>query len=856
LDYFKAMGVLTNVSFEEPINTVYILAPTTVGGRIQVIDYGSAQTTDLNTISGSLATVETINAHGSERTSIDGSGSILDLVLDRVFLHADDAVSESISSFKAPGGFIGNSVSLLAAEISGSTYLYVANLTGSGISSYSVDASGSVTFLADYSDTSETYGKGISTMARVTVAGNEYLYSGSSLEHGLDVYSINSNGELSLVESVGPKQLLPVSNISQIVPVVVDGHTYLIVASSGSSSISILEVHPNGGVSVTDHVIDTQNTRFENVTTLRVIQKDGMTFVLASGSDDGISLFVFVPGGKLVYLDTIVDSTTTGLSDISTFEVVQVGDDTQIFITSGSEPGVTVINIDLSSLGSVINSTLEHAEGTENDDLMMIAGNGQLDGGAGNDIICDGGGVNTLTGGSGSDTFVLTEDGNVDTITDFTPGEDRIDLTFIKSYRDISQLDIKYTSDGAVITFGDEILNIHTASGEPLSPSDVENMLRENITRSSVTLGVAAALSQTIVGSDLADNLSGTDEEDLMQGYNGNDTLRGGGGDDVIYGGSGGDTLHGGDGHDKLYGGKNNDTLYGDSGDDYLKGHSGNDHLRGGAGKDLLKGGSGKDLLEGEDGDDVLYGNSGNDKFYGGTGDDKLYGGSGKDKLYGGKGDDYLKGHSGNDYLKGHSGDDYLRGGTGKDLLKGGSGNDRLEGEDGDDILHGNSGNDVFYGGAGNDKLYGGSGADKLYGGKGDDYIKGHSGDDYLKGHSGHDRLRGGSGEDLLKGGSGNDRLEGEDGDDILHGESGDDLLMGGAGDDTFVFVDNWGDDTITDFNVAGNEILDFSDISEIENMSDLTITYGQTDTVIEFGSNSITLEGTTATLQIDDFGF
>ena len=161
-----------------------------------------------------------------------------------------------------------------------------------------------------------------------------------------------------------------------------------------------------------------------------------------------------------------------------------------------------------------------------------------------------------------------------------------------------------------------------------------------------------------------------------------------------------------------------------------------------------------------------------------------------------------------------------------------------IEGTNGDDDIYIGKGDSVLFGRDGDDTLSGGIGDDKLYGGKDDDYIKGHSGDD---------RLRGGTGDDLLKGGSGNDILEGEDGNDTLEGNSG---------DDTFVFVGNWGDDTITDFDVAGNEILDFSDIAAITSMSDLIIDYGATDTVIEFGDNSITLVATVATLQVDDFIF
>ncbi len=58
--------------------------------------------------------------------------------------------------------------------------------------------------------------------------------------------------------------------------------------------------------------------------------------------------------------------------------------------------------------------------GTGNDDLRGDAGADNLNGNAGNDL---------LTGGLGNDTFVKSNDGSVDTITDFSEGFDQIDIS-------------------------------------------------------------------------------------------------------------------------------------------------------------------------------------------------------------------------------------------------------------------------------------------------------------------------------------------------------------------------------------------------------------------------------------------
>ncbi len=240
-------------------------------------------------------------------------------------------------------------------------------------------------------------------------------------------------------------------------------------------------------------------------------------------------------------------------------------------------------------------------------------------------------------------------------------------------------------------------------------------------------------------------------------------------------------------------------------GDGYL-------HLWGSDTADVLTGGLSDDLLEGNEGNDTLSGNDGNDTLYGGDGNDILYGENGSDQIYGG------------------SGDDTLYGGADSDTLYGAVGADDLRGEDGNDTLRGHAGDDTLRGGTGEDTLYG---------------------------NSDNDTLRGGANGDVLQGGNGNDVLEGQNGHDRLNGGGGDDIMTGGSGRDVFVFDDNFGNDTITDFDFAANEVLDFSAHSGINTIDDLTITYDASNAVITIASGaSVTLEGVTGGLSNDDFIF
>ncbi|MEL6379914.1 MAG: choice-of-anchor Q domain-containing protein [Pseudomonadota bacterium] len=267
------------------------------------------------------------------------------------------------------------------------------------------------------------------------------------------------------------------------------------------------------------------------------------------------------------------------------------------------------------------------------------------------------------------------------------------------------------------------------------------------------------------------------------------------------------------DGDDMLIGTAFGDMLDGLAGDDVVTGLAGVDQLSGGLGFDLLIGGGGADTLMGGANADNLFGDAGADVLFGDAGFDRLFGGTDNDGLFGGDDDDALFGEFGNDTLDGQDGDDRLFGGAGFDTLLGNDGNDQLAGDANADNL---------FGGAGNDTLLGGQGLDRLFGELGND---------------------------VLDAGIGNDVIFAGAGFDTLIGGEGDDRLFGNFNWDIFVFADNFGNDTIFDFDVANAfERIDLSGVTGIIDFTDLLDNHlsenANGDAVITDGTNSITVLG------------
>ena len=683
--------------------------------------------------------------------------------------------------------------------------------------------------------------------------GKTYVVAGSSAGNIINAYELRSDGTLRQTGGIGHGNATGMFSPRDAVVLNVGAQTYVIVSGAESSSLTSFRFAPDGRLVPVDHVIDELSTRFQGVTAMTTVTIEGRSLLIVGGADDGITIFVVLPNGKLLYLDTVVDNDAMSLADVSAISATVVDGKVVIFVGSATETGITQLVYDPGAVGETRGVPAGRYQAGAGDDIIVATpGTTFIDGGAGNDTLVAGIDPITLRGGAGADVYVLSAPRGRILIDGYDTRHDRIDLSHVPGLRSMYGVTVAQTSTGATLRYGNTVVEIRAADGRPINPSHFTDAAFPTAhydprylttviygadggqriqadPGGSVVFGGRGA--DTIMGSLNGDFLSGGGGNDVILGRAGNDTLHGDdgndsidgmNGDDVIDGGPGNDTLRGGAGNDTIHGGPGNDLIFGSAGTDLLYGDDGADTINGGPGADTIYGGEGNDLLRGDDGNDRIYGEGGHDRILGGLGNDWLHGGDGNDTLAGGPGNDTLYGGNGNDVLSGGFGDDLLDGGPGNDTLWGGAGNDRMFGGTGNDSLFGEDGDDLMSGGAGDDRLHGGNGADTINGDAGNDTIMGNAGNDLLDGGAGDDRIYGnegddtifgGAGNDFLMGNEGNDRIFGGDGHDTLFGGAGNDYLSGGAGNDRL--VGGAGHDTLNGddgndilFGEAGNDLL------------------------------------------------
>ncbi len=316
----------------------------------------------------------------------------------------------------------------------------------------------------------------IADLINITVDGTTYLVAGSTEEGGISTFTIDAGGNAHLVDAIGAKEGLWLSGLDSLTATEANGTSYIIVASTLSSSISVVRINPMGVMFVTDHITDTLGTRFDNIDAIDSFTVNGRGFIVAGGSDDGLTLLEIMPDGKLLEHDSIENQNGWTLENITAIQTAVFNGEVQVFAAGSRVSGIMQFTIPTDTLATPINgdSGNNTLSGTALDDLIYGgAGNDTLHGNGGDDILFGGSGLDQLYGGAGADVFIIDSGPDQDQIRDFELGLDRIDLSRWSMVYDPSDLIITSHAGGATVQFGDLSLDIMTDDGSTLTAADL-----------------------------------------------------------------------------------------------------------------------------------------------------------------------------------------------------------------------------------------------------------------------------------------------------------------------------------------------------------------------------------------------
>ncbi len=804
---------ISDLELVEQGGRVLLYTATRAGGGVMALDVTGAMTVvDLESLTPGAAlpaeaVLETLVVNGAPHLVVTGGNTA------GVMAYCLGGDGSLAAPLQLPGSLSGALAAQSVVQIGGQTFFYAARSGESTIHTYSVAANGAMTLVGSRVLDGTYPGVDISSLIPVTVGGNRFMVSLSLDADVVRTFPFLANGALGNPRAIGAPNGLGIGDPSDVAVVETGGTTYLVVASAGSSSLSVLAVGADGSMTVADHVIDTLDTRFQGVQAVATATVGDRVFVIAGGGDEGLTVMTLTPEGRLLLCGQLLQTPGVMLDNLTAITTRVVGGMIEVYVT-GEGTGITRLELDPGTLTPIqTGSPVAAVMGGTSASDMILGGDGDetILGDQGADILSDGAGQDLLFGGAGADTFVLTADGAVDVIADFQLGIDRVDLSAWGSIYSMAALTLAATPTGVRITYREEVLELRTPNGQPIWPGSLQ-------LRDIVSLWHLLPVS--------------FDPENLIYGTNQIDYLQGGSGDDLFMVSAGADTLEGGAGFDTILLSRataavrlNLESQNHNSGIATGQVYVSIEGIVGSAYSDQLTGDSQNNRIDGSDGNDRLNGGLGNDSLIGGNGNDTLLGGWGADQIEGGLGRDRISfresatglrvdlGQPGRNSGEA-AGDTYL----GIEDVEGSGYNDTLGGDglanqifglEGDDVIEGSTGNDTLFGGEGNDRLNGGTGADRLYGGNGFDVASydtatgavwidltnmalalGEAAGDIFLSIEGFiltnlpDSFSGTDAAEIVVGGGGADTLIGGGGADTLNGGAGSDRLEGGLGRD------------------------------------------------------------------------
>ncbi|MBV1865193.1 MAG: lactonase family protein, partial [Rhodobacteraceae bacterium] len=289
------------------------------------------------------------------------------------FFTLGDNGSLSGPSSDGESGISGEGIGLNETVVIGAnTYVFVQSYGGQTLTAYVLGNNQRLSKLQELNDNDASFLGDISALSHWRIGTNSFLFVASAFDAGLSVYRIGNDGHLTLQDTVEPEDGSGFAKAQDLTSFEVEGRAFVVMASAGSSSLTVYRVADNGNLSEVDHLIDTLDTRFQNASLVEAFSFEGRQFLVAAGSDDGITVLEVLAGGVLRVEASLADTYGITLDNVSGVAVEIFGGVPVLYVSSSTDHGFTRIELDIVPPPQIIKGTplADNLVGTDGDDRI------------------------------------------------------------------------------------------------------------------------------------------------------------------------------------------------------------------------------------------------------------------------------------------------------------------------------------------------------------------------------------------------------------------------------------------------------------------------------------------------------
>jgi 6-phosphogluconolactonase (cycloisomerase 2 family) len=237
-------------------------------------------------------------------------------------------------------------LSLTTATVGGNTYLFTTGFNDDAVGVFAIAGDGTLSNVFNVADDAALLLDGARALTAADVNGTTYLFVAGGRDNGISSFSVASDGTLTNVENIVDTATLELDNATTLTTAVVNGTTYLFVGGFDDDGVSVFSVANDGTVTNVDNVADDSSLLLDGTSSLTTSVVEGTTFLFVTGlADDGVSTFIVANDGSLTNVGNQVDDVSTFLNGHYSTVTIAVGGTTYLYAMGDFEDGISVFAV-------------------------------------------------------------------------------------------------------------------------------------------------------------------------------------------------------------------------------------------------------------------------------------------------------------------------------------------------------------------------------------------------------------------------------------------------------------------------------------------------------------------------------
>ncbi|MFS4439397.1 hypothetical protein ACMA5I_14390 [Paracoccaceae bacterium GXU_MW_L88] len=193
--------------------------------------------------------------------------------------------------------------------------------------------------------------------AEFTRGDETFLFFASDNKNLLGSFSVDDAGQLTARDVVMPSDDTGFNDVMAMDVVEVGSRDFLLAASWATNRVITYEIGASGDLTEQSFIEDSRVSRFGKPRDIESFEVNGRHYAVIGGADDGFSLLYIDDAGKLHLIQSFENTMETTLKDVATLESVVDGMKVHLYIGSNQDGGFTHVVLDLTTIDAQIART-------------------------------------------------------------------------------------------------------------------------------------------------------------------------------------------------------------------------------------------------------------------------------------------------------------------------------------------------------------------------------------------------------------------------------------------------------------------------------------------------------------------